>query len=138
MRMHKECRVDPRMLSQPGTPICSISRCRSSAATLLNVTGIIRSGSAPCSNSLETHLLSANDLPVPGPATTRLKRVWDDAIPYAADFGSRSRSHGMQNTRVENDWLSGFAAILLSGFRVHPIDVLRYAGQTTRSKVRTC
>src|SRR5262245_15971020 len=86
------------MFSQPGTAICSISRCRSSAATLVKVTGRMPFGSAPSSNNLATCLFSANDLPVPGPATTRLKRARDEAIPYAGEFGSRSWSHGIQNT----------------------------------------
>jgi hypothetical protein len=58
----------------------------------------MRFGSAPSSNNLATRLLSANDLPVPGPATTRLKRACDEAIRYAGEFRSRSWSHGIQNT----------------------------------------
>ena len=71
-RIPREWRVEPRICSQPGTPMLTSSRCRSSAATFVNVTGNMRVGATPPSSSRATLRLSAKDFPVPGPARTRM------------------------------------------------------------------
>lgn len=51
--------------------------------TLVNVTGSIAAGSIPDSNKRATRRFIANDLPVPGPATTRIRAFAEAAISYA-------------------------------------------------------
>ena len=71
------------------------SRCRSSAATRVNVTGKMLSGSKPSSSNRATRRFIANDLPVPGPATTRMRGLREAAMAWAGVPATISSDHDM-------------------------------------------
>ena len=120
MRRQTACNVEPRISSQPGTPTSNISRCRSSAATFVKVTGRILFGCAPDSKRRATLRFIANDFPVPGPATTRTKRSLAAAIPYAGDLGSRSSFHAIYATLIEK------LNVLMRGICLQPLSESRF------------
>ncbi len=80
IRSARLCKVYAFSALHPGTPILTNSRCKSCAATRVNVTGRMRSGATPDSRRRATRRFIAYDLPVPGPATTRTRGFTVEAI----------------------------------------------------------
>ncbi len=89
-------RVRPSSSSQPWTFMLTSSRCKSSDATFVNVTGSIDEASTPLSRRRATRRFIEKDFPVPGPATTRSRVLVHAAISYAGEPGTRSSDQGMQ------------------------------------------
>jgi hypothetical protein len=67
------------------------------------VTGNILRGAMLLSSSRATRRFIAKDFPVPGPATTRIRRLVDAAMVYAGDPGARLSDQGKLLPQTESD-----------------------------------